>query len=349
MPHKALSYARAGWRVARREGPAALAGKISRHVTGWLETAAVRARRTSPRGGIKVAVYANWDAGEAIRYLTPRGAGVWGPVHFGLGAEVPDPDFVLILNSPSEPVLQVTLPPERVWFAAGEPPEFEAYHAGQGYGTVVLTCDPSVAGKPACGRDVILAPPILQTWQVRRSIDQLAKLQRLDKTKVLSWVTSNKDGLPGHKLRMFFLRTLHGRVPFDLFGRGFEAIDDKWDAIAPYRYSIAFENSRAPHYFSEKLMDCFVCLTLPLYYGSPEIQKYFPAESFIPIEPSDPRTADKIRDIIASDLWRERQDALQEARWLVLYKYNMFSQVARLMLDRMRPATPPQTIEIRRV
>ena len=32
-------------------------------------------------------------------------------------------------------------------------------------------------------------------------------------------------------------------MPFDLFGRGFHPIADKWDGIAPYRYSIAFENS----------------------------------------------------------------------------------------------------------
>jgi hypothetical protein len=137
-------------------------------------------------------------------------------------------------------------------------------------------------------------------------------------------------------------------VPFDLYGRGFNPIDDKWDGIAPYRYSIAFENARTANYFSEKLMDCFVCLTLPLYYGSPEIQKYFPARSFVTIEPGDPHVAEKIRDVIASELWKERQDALQEAKWLVLYKYNMFSQVSRLMLERLKPATTPQTLRIQR-
>jgi hypothetical protein len=315
----------------------------------WISRFAARNKGRSPRKGISVAIYANWDVGSAIRYLTPGGAGAWGPVYFADGATVSNPDFALILNSPNEQVVDVTLPPERVWFASGEPPEFKQFQVGQGRGTVVLTCDDSVARNPPPERDIVLHPPILPAWHVRRTIDQLAAIHPFPKHKALSWVTSNKDALPGHKLRMRLLRAIRDKVPFDLYGQGFRPIDDKWEGIAPYRYSIAFENARAPHYFTEKIMDCFVCLTLPLYYGCPEIQRYFPAKSFIAFDPGDPDVAEEINAIIASDLWKERQDALQEAKWLVLYKYNMFSQLSRLMLERLRPATAPQAIRIQRV
>jgi Glycosyltransferase family 10 (fucosyltransferase) C-term len=305
--------------------------------------------RLKPRCGINVAVYSNWDVDAAIKYLTPRGTGRWGPVRFLTGKKITRPDFVLILNSPSQDQLEITAPPERIWFASGEPPDFKPYHLGQGRGTVVVTCDASVASNPTRDREFVLEPPILRTWQVQRSIEELAAIRSIKKTKVLSWVTSSKDALPGHQLRLFFLRTIWHKLPLDLYGRNFTPLDDKWDGIAPYRYSIAFENARSPHYFSEKIMDCFVCLTLPLYYGSPEIEKYFPAKSFIAIEPTDPRTVDKIRDIIAADLWKEREEALQEAKWLVLYKYNMFSQLSRLMLERLRPAGTPETLQIKRV
>jgi hypothetical protein len=301
------------------------------------------------RGGINVGVYANWDVEAAIKYLTPAGVGSWGPVRFLDGKKVARPDFVLILNSPNQDVLEITAPPERIWFASGEPPEFKAYHLGQGHGTVVVTCDPSVAKSSTFERTFILEPPVLRTWHVHKSIEQLAAMRSVKKTKLLSWVTSDKGTLPGHQLRLFFLRTIWQKLPLDLYGRGFTPLSDKWDGIAPYRYSIAFENARSPHYFSEKIMDCFVGLTLPLYYGSSDIQKYFPAKSVIPIEPTDPRTIDKIRDIIAADLWKERADALQEAKWLVLYKYNMFSQLSRLMLERLRPASEAQTLHIKRV
>jgi hypothetical protein len=343
-----LSHLKAAWRTARHGGVAALARKVVRRAAVSARKLVAGAGQPTPREGVNVAVHANWDVGAAIRYLTPGGTGRWGPVLFQPPAQISRPDLVLILNSPREPV-SITLPPERIWFAAGEPPGFGPYHAGQGQGTVLVTCDAAAASAAASHRDVILAPPVLRTWHVERSLDELAAMRMVAKTRTLSWVTPDKDALPGHKLRMFFLRAISGKIPLDLYGRGFEPIPDKWDGIAPYRCSIAFENTRSPHYFTEKVMDCFVCLTLPLYYGSPELHRYFPAKSFVPIEPGDPRTLDRMREVIAGDLWRERLDALEEAKWLVLYKYNMFSQLSRLMLDRLRPAGPAQPLEIDRV
>jgi Glycosyltransferase family 10 (fucosyltransferase) C-term len=302
------------------------------------------AAKTGGLTGLKVAVYGNWDFESAIRDLIPGGA--WGPVHFAPGAAVSDPDFVLILNTPAEPHLDLTMPPERIWFAVGEPPDFHAYHLGQGKRTVVLTCDEALAADPPPERSFILTHPVLRTWHVKRSIDQLANMGPIAKPKTLSWVTSNKEYLVGHEIRMRFLRQIRDQIPFDLYGRGFRPIDDKWDAIAPYRYSIAFENSLARPCFTEKLMDCFVCLTFPIYYGTSDIQRYFPSRSLITFDPEDPLVADRIKDIIASDLWRERQDALEEAKWLVLYKYNMFSQLSRLMLDRVAPPTARAAVQI---
>ncbi len=307
------------------------------------------------RSVIKVAIHANWDIESAIRYLTPGGSGRWDSVQFAPAVEMPAPDFALILNTPASPVLELILPPERVWFGIGEPPDFSAYHRGQGEGTVVLTCDAALVARPPAERRYILAPPILRSWHVLRGFDALAdegpaRIGPLDKSKLLSWVTSDKEWLRGHRLRMRFLRAIRGRLDFDLYGRGFDPIADKWDGIAPYRYSIAFENSAAPHYFSEKLMDCFLCRTLPIYYGSPEIARYFPARSILPLDPGDPRAPDRIREIVASDLWRERRDALEEARRLVLHEHNMFARLARLMrAEAEKPASPARPIRIERV
>lgn len=347
MPRSGWLHGRAGSRAARRLREWRRA--IATAATSFTKGIAARGNGSTASKGIRVAIYANWDVASAIRYLTPEGAGAWGPVYFAGGAAVPNPDFVLVLNSPDAEAVTVTMPPERVWFASGEPPDFNQFQRGQGRGTVVLTCDDTVAANPPPERDIVLHPPILPAWHVRRTIDALAVLDQVPKPRVLSWVTSNKDVLSGHRRRMRFLQAIKDKVPFDLYGRGFKPIDDKWDGIAPYRYSVAFENARAPHYFTEKVMDCFVCRTLPLYYGSPELQRYFPAKSFVAIDPDDPHVADKINAVIASDLWKERQGALEEAKWLVLYKYNMFSQLSRLMLERLRPASAPQTIRIQRV
>ena len=78
-------------------------------------------------------------------------------------------------------------------------------------------------------------------------------------------------------------------------------------------------------------MDCFVAETMPIYYGSPEIGRFFPPESMVIIDPEDPDVIERIKDVIASDLWRRRRDALRQAKHLVLEKYNTFALIAGLI------------------
>jgi len=297
-------------------------------------------REGRDRDELQVAVYGNWDFDEALRLLSPGASRRWGGLRFGGAAEIPDPDFVLILNCPDEAGITLTMPPERIWFGVGEPPPFVAYHAGQGIGTVLLTCDEAIAARPSHGRHAILTHPVIRTWHVERSFDELAAMGPIEKPKLLSWVTSDAEVIEGHKLRMRFLRSIRERLPFDLFGRGFKALPDKWNGIAPYRYSIAFENHRSASYFTEKIMDCFVCRTFPIYYGCPNLEKYFPSAAFARFDPEDPSAADRMSDLIQSNVWEEAQGALEEAKWLVLNKYNMLAQVSDLM---RRAAPPPGT------
>jgi glycosyltransferase involved in cell wall biosynthesis len=291
---------------------------------------------------IKVGVYECWgDFVDSLHFMTPDGTPLVDGVMFAPMEEVENPDFVLVLNTPAQEQVSATIAPERLWFAIGEPPTaiHRPLHRGQGTHSTIVTCDLSLPDGDAFERRYIHAPVMTRTWHVKRQYQELEAMEPLDKPKKLSWVTSNLRILDGHRYRMQFLEKLRERVDFDLFGRGFNPIDDKWDAIAPYRYSIAFENVAAPLYFTEKLMDCFVCQTMPFYFGDPEIEKRFPSKSMVRIDPEDPKVFDMIRDISASELWKERQGDIAEARELVLKKYNMY----RVLSERMREAAlvPP--------
>ena len=54
-----------------------------------------------------------------------------------------------------------------------------------------------------------------------------------------------------------------------------------------YQYSIAIENSRQTHYFTEKLLDCLLTKTIPIYYGCPNIAEYFDTRGWILLETAD--------------------------------------------------------------
>ena len=45
--------------------------------------------------------------------------------------------------------------------------------------------------------------------------------------------------------------------------------------LKDYMFSIVIENCKEDYYFTEKLVDCFLTGTIPIYYGCPSIHKFF--------------------------------------------------------------------------
>ena len=160
---------------------------------------------------------------------------------------------------------------------------------------------------------------------MNKTYDELRCAPCPQKTGDLSWITSNLAWLPGHKKRMEFLDILKSQVGFDLYGRGFQPVDDKWDGLAPYRYSIAVENFRGDWYWTEKLMDCYLAWCMPIYCGCEKIDRFFPKDSFVQVDISNPTEAIRtIREVIKSDLCEKNRDAIAYARELILDKYQFF-------------------------
>ncbi len=48
-----------------------------------------------------------------------------------------------------------------------------------------------------------------------------------------------------------------------------------------YQFAIVVENSKQQNYFSEKLVDCLITKTIPIYYGCPNIDGYFNTTGWI--------------------------------------------------------------------
>jgi hypothetical protein len=49
-------------------------------------------------------------------------------------------------------------------------------------------------------------------------------------------------------------------------------------------YSVAIENSSIPNYFTEKLIDCLITKTIPIYWGCPNIDEYFDTSYWINVK-----------------------------------------------------------------
>ncbi len=111
------------------------------------------------------------------------------------------------------------------------------------------------------------------------------------KTKDISHIYSKKRDLEGHRLRHTIASKLDG---FDCFGSGTtKPLKYKSDGLNDYRFSIVVENNRAKNYFTEKILDCFACRTIPIYWGAPNINDFFDMDSIITFE-----TIDDLRNIL---------------------------------------------------
>lgn len=165
------------------------------------------------------------------------------------------------------------------------------------------------------------------------------------KDKVLSTVTSSKRMRHTfHHKRYNFVRRLKAEIPeLDIFGHGIRPIADKAEGLDSYRYHIAIENHICRHHWTEKLADAFLGYTLPFYHGCPNTTDYFPADSFIPVDITDfPGTVATIRQAIENNEFEKRLPFIQQARKLVLEKYNIFAVLDREIQRMHNPAARPE-------
>ncbi|MCP4645837.1 MAG: glycosyltransferase family 1 protein [bacterium] len=172
------------------------------------------------------------------------------------------------------------------------------------------------------------------------------------KSKPCSVVMSWKGYYPGHKhrqrLAMGHLAAMHETV--DIWGhlqppgthempvgfphwKGDLPVREKDAGLNQYYYHVCAENSSQRGYFTEKIIDAWLCECLPLYWGCPNLDDYVPAESYVRLPMEKPaECAEMIREIIASpDLWRERLPAIREARRMMLDHWQVWPSLERTL------------------
>ena len=136
----------------------------------------------------------------------------------------------------------------------------------------VLSCNPSLLASIPNGHRYFLGSTWISDW---RTID-------MTKSRMLSIIASNKTDYEGHKLRHLTVAWLKDNaIDADILGRGYAPFEHKSEGLARYRYSVIIENVRETSYFTEKLIDCLLCDTVPIYWGAPDIEDIFDRRGMI--------------------------------------------------------------------
>ncbi|WP_052503413.1 glycosyltransferase family 10 domain-containing protein [Lacinutrix sp. Hel_I_90] len=173
-------------------------------------------------------------------------------------------------------------------------------------------------------------------WFVGRSYDELIDVIPPNKTKLISVVTSNKVFTEGHQKRYDFVMALkkHFGDKIDLFGRGINDFEDKWDVLADYKYTVAIENDYCDDWVTEKYFDCMLSNTLPFYYGCPNLETIVDKNSFIRIDINKLEEAiTVIEDAIENNEYENRLKILNNQKIKSLNNDQLFPLLTSILDD----------------
>jgi hypothetical protein len=286
----------------------------------------------------------------------PHGQPVWGACEYTFDHDADHYDWLVVYDDLppvsgerfSARVEPLACSRQHTLLVTTEPSSIKTY--GSAYTSqfgLVLTSQPERA-LPHPGR--IWSQPALQWFygfgkQHAIGYDELLGTPPWEKHRVLSTVCSSKQQTHTlHDRRYRFTEALKERLPgLDVYGHGVRDMDDKAESLHDYRYHVAIENHLGLHHWTEKLADPFLGLALPFYYGCPNVDEYFPPESYITIDMNDVDCAAAIiRRAIQDNEYEQRLPWIVEARRRVIEQYNLFAVLSTAIEQHHRPDATPQ-------
>ena len=139
----------------------------------------------------------------------------------------------------------------------------------------ILVRDPKLASKYNNVHSLSLATLSVETDNLR--------LPDFSHRRGISLIASMKNDLEGHNLRhkLISFDKSHDHQLLTPLGRAYEQFDDMVAALAPFRYSVVIENCIEPHLFTEKILNCLACKTIPIYWGHETVKQYFDTSNWL--------------------------------------------------------------------
>lgn len=269
------------------------------------------------------------------RRISPGSPHNWRDMEIVVNPEGGSYDALVVLQSVSDldREYQLVCPPSKTLLAVLEPPDICFFSSGYlGQFNAVLCHDDRVPRKKR------IVGPTGHIWFCDTPRDEIEPTRFHDKPKEISAIVSAKTHTRGHRTRLGLMQSLkaHFGDRLDWWGRGINELGaSKIEGLKEYRYHIAIENGSWNGYWTEKLIDCYVANCVPIYWGAPDVSKYFDEDSMIKIDISDHSGSIKtIERAIESDAFSSMQLSLSRQRKRVISKYHRY-EIFRSTLSKL--------------
>lgn len=128
------------------------------------------------------------------------------------------------------------------------------------------------------------------------------------KTKLISIISSFKKITLSHNLRHKVIEKIKN---IDVYGNGYYPIDNKLYGLKDYMFSIAIENQKIDYFFSEKILDCFMTGTIPIYFGCPSIHRFFNNDGILSFN-TIPELEKILSEVVNADFYNQKIKAIEE-------------------------------------
>tara|TARA_Y100001968_G_scaffold245363_2_gene229465 strand:+ start:1596 stop:2477 length:882 start_codon:yes stop_codon:yes gene_type:complete len=133
-----------------------------------------------------------------------------------------------------------------------------------------------------------------------------------DKSKLVSCVVSDLQMTDGHKLRLEIAKQIADSGEVDMYGKAFNYIPRKIDALKDYRFSFAMENDCYESYFTEKLHDCLLTGTMPIYLGAPNIGDFYNLDGIVIMDKNANGEVTFNSEILSDEYYNDHIDAVKD-------------------------------------
>ena len=173
--------------------------------------------------------------------------------------------------------------------------------------------------------DVKIIQPATPSW--------VEKENRLvhEKSKDVTIITTAKQHTPTQVARVNLARNL-SNLGVPVYGRGIgTTVDSKGLTLKPYRFCFAIENGKFAGYHSEKVLDCFLTGTVPIYYGDPDIGDIFDTSGMIILDQEF--DLEKLVKSLTSDRYEDMLEGVRKNFEVTMNYPNSPDDVMKIILE----------------
>nr|WP_321461264.1 hypothetical protein [uncultured Cohaesibacter sp.] len=269
---------------------------------------------------------------------TPEGDGIWQDYEFKINEKTPDAEWLIAFDEPARDCV-TDLPKTRRILFRTEPQSIKFYSAEflNQFGTIVaIDKDTAFNGKTIISQ-VGLPWMYGLDFAKQNEAYQWTDLCRNHQPPIkgeISVVCSTKNMNINHSRRLRFLAMLKEALGdrLTIYGRGFQPIADKREAIDGYRYHLVLENNLLPHGWTEKLADPILGGVFPISAGAPDLGSFFNLDGLAMIDITKPQKAvAQVVSILEQDPASHASEAMNENKQRLLNEHNLFALIARII------------------